>query len=674
VVRGHLASLTPGSHRLESILRPKSPKPKRIWGRFTSSHSFQSGAGKSVMGYWRNSLARGAVGVSLRLSPLILIASAVMTGAVAPPPSSGIESRTMDLANTRATQRLAAPVPANLIGVTWEGNHAAEIELRVRTDEGWSDWLHLTGNPDEGPDPGSAEHNGIVATLPVWEGRGIAELDVRLGEAASLHPKIHLYRSGPRNGGFVSSASAATPQPGILSRADWGADESLRTCDPSYASTVRNAFVHHTVSVNTYSAEEVPAMIRAIYRFHVEANGWCDIGYNFLVDRYGRVWEGRYGGTHRAVIGAHAGGFNTRSTGVAVLGTFQTEAITAATYSILVPFLAWKLSFHRAEGDGTVEVVSGGSTLYPAGTVVILPTIAGHRDVSATSCPGDSFYPVLPRLRGDVQRLIDNTRLVGSPDVSAWGTGRLDVFGRGLDDSLVHKWFDGAWRGWETLGGVLTSNPAAVSWGPGRIDVFARGTDGALWHRWFDGSWSGWESLGGYLTAAPDATPHGPGRLDVFVRGVDGALYQKSWDGAQWTPWANLGGVLDSDPAAAAWSGSRLDVFARGTDQAMWHRWWDGAQWSHWESLGGVLASGPDVTSWGAGRLDVFIRGSDRGVWHRWFADSWSGWESRGCGGCGLLESPAAVAWEPGRLDVFVRSEEALLHQWYSGAWSAWGY
>ena len=89
---------------------------------------------------------------------------------------------------------------------------------------------------------------------------------------------------------------------------------------------------------------------------------------------------------------------------------------------------------------------------------------------------------------------------------------------------------------WESLGGTTTSAPAAVSWGPNRIDVFARGTDSALWHKWFAGSWSDWESLGGILTSGPAVCSWASARLDVFVRGTDSALWHKWWDGS-WSDW-----------------------------------------------------------------------------------------------------------------------------------------
>src|SRR5918998_877771 len=128
---------------------------------------------------------------------------------------------------------------------------------------------------------------------------------------------------------------------------------------------------------------------------------------------------------------------------------------------------------------------------------------------------------------------------------------------------------------WESLGGVLTSDPDAVSWVFGRIDVFARGTDRALWHKWYDGGWSDWESLGGVLTSAPGVASWSFGRLDVFVRGTDRALWHKWYDGG-WSDWESLGGVLRSDPDAVSWGEQRIDVFVRGTDDALWHKWYDG--------------------------------------------------------------------------------------------------
>ena len=143
------------------------------------------------------------------------------------------------------------------------------------------------------------------------------------------------------------------------------------------------------------------------------------------------------------------------------------------------------------------------------------------------------------------------------------------------------------WSDWENLGGALTSAPAVSSWQPNRLDVFVRGTDNALYHKYWNGSqWIDWESLGGVLTSAPAAVSWGSNRIDVFVRGTDNALYHKYWNGSQWIDWESLGGELTSAPAVASWATNRLDVFVKGTDNALYHKYWNGSQWSDWESLG----------------------------------------------------------------------------------------
>ena len=256
--------------------------------------------------------------------------------------------------------------------------------------------------------------------------------------------------------------------------------------------------------------------------------------------------------------------------------------------------------------------------------------------------------------------------LTSGPDVCSAHAGHLDVFVRGGDNALYHRWFQDSWSEWESLGGILTSDPTTVSWGNDRIDVFARGGDNALYHKWFDGGWSEWESLGGELIFGPDVCSAHVGHLDVFVRGADNALWHK-WFQDSWSEWESLGGILTSDPTAVSWGNDRIDVFARGADNALWHKWFDGS-WSEWESLGGILTSSPDVCSARAGHLDVYVRGADNTLWHKWFAENgWSDWESLG----GFLTSdPTAVSWGNDRIDVFARGgDNALYHKWFDGGW-----
>jgi C1A family cysteine protease len=221
------------------------------------------------------------------------------------------------------------------------------------------------------------------------------------------------------------------------------------------------------------------------------------------------------------------------------------------------------------------------------------------------------------------------------------------------------------WRGWESLGGILTSKPSATSWASDRIDVVVRGADSAVWHRWWDGAhWGGWESRGGGCQSGPAICSWGAGRLDVFVTGNDHHLYHKWYQGG-WSGWENLGGTLSSDPAAVSWGPNRIDVVARGMDSAMWHLWWDGAHWGGWESLGGTLDSGPAISSWSANRLDTFVKGADSQLYHKWYQGGWSNWENLG----GYLGGdPGAVSWGPNRIDVFYPGATFhMMHKWWDG-------
>jgi N-acetylmuramoyl-L-alanine amidase len=207
------------------------------------------------------------------------------------------------------------------------------------------------------------------------------------------------HRAGPAERGHRDDHPPADHQPGPL-----GADESVRRSSPSYSRTVKAAFVHHTVQANSYSPSESAALIRADYVYHVRSRGWNDIGYNFVVERYGRVFEGRYGGVTRPVLGAHAGGFNTNITGVALLGTFTTSRPPGGMLAGLHRLLAWKLDLTHVDPRGLTALTSAGgaNTRYPAGRRVVAHTILGHRSTSYTTCPGDPVIGRLPAIRDAV--------------------------------------------------------------------------------------------------------------------------------------------------------------------------------------------------------------------------------------------------------------------------------
>jgi uncharacterized protein with LGFP repeats len=190
----------------------------------------------------------------------------------------------------------------------------------------------------------------------------------------------------------------------MRSRKAWGANEGWRSSAPRYNRTIQQVHVHHTVNGNGYSRAEVPGIIRGIYRYHTKNLGWSDIGYNFLVDRFGRIWVGRAGGPARPVRGAHTRGFNSTSTGVAVIGNFERRRQEKIVETAIVRLAAWKLHRHGRNPKGTVTVYSHGSDRFPKGRKVRLPVIDGHRDTNHTACPGQHLYAALPRIRRWAQR------------------------------------------------------------------------------------------------------------------------------------------------------------------------------------------------------------------------------------------------------------------------------
>ena len=207
-----------------------------------------------------------------------------------------------------------APRAFDLIGARWRSGRDVEVQVRVRRHGRWSRWLVLPNALDHAPDRGTK----ATGTDPAWIG-GARMFQLRTkGRPRGL--RAHMVVAGRRGLNPIARPARKLQNggPTIITRSQWGA-ASYRG-SPGYGS-VQMAFVHHTVSLNTYTKAESPAVVRGIQRYHQSSNGWSDIGYNFLVDRFGQIYEGRAGGIDRAVIGAQAQGWNSVSTGVASIGT-----------------------------------------------------------------------------------------------------------------------------------------------------------------------------------------------------------------------------------------------------------------------------------------------------------------------------------------------------------------
>jgi uncharacterized protein with LGFP repeats len=196
----------------------------------------------------------------------------------------------------------------------------------------------------------------------------------------------------------VSSIGRA---PRIISRSGWGADESQRRGVPLYDIGVRAGIVHHTATPNEYDAGESADIVRGIYRYHTSTLGWGDIAYNALVDQYGQIFEGRFGGLTRPVEGAHTGGFNANTWAVAMIGNFDLVVPSTVLLRAVGQLLGWRLAMDTVNPRGSVTLTSAGGpyTRFPRGATPTLATIFGHRDVGDTACPGSLGYAALDRIR-----------------------------------------------------------------------------------------------------------------------------------------------------------------------------------------------------------------------------------------------------------------------------------
>ncbi|HKY15592.1 MAG TPA: N-acetylmuramoyl-L-alanine amidase [Microthrixaceae bacterium] len=337
--------------------------------------------------------------------------------------------------------------PFTTIGVRFTEVPAEPVFARVRDVAGdWGDWRELPVSADEGPDPGSSErrdataqHGDAVSSEPMWV-RDADGFEINAPSAATADAKVVLVREVHRRAVVESTplAGAYAPPPfGVHSRGEWGARPAASV---SLGSTVRLAVVHHSVTSNAYSSADVPGQIRAVQNFHMDGNGWSDIGYNFVVDKFGGIWEGRQGGIAEPVIGAHSAGFNTNSVGVMVLGDYTSATITPAAREAVAQIIGWKLFLHNNDPLGRVDIVSGGSTSIPAGVTVNLPRVVGHRDVGSTACPG-SIYQELDWLRVRAQEWTNALRAYSVPfgtlDALTQGAGSVTAQGWAIDPDVA---------------------------------------------------------------------------------------------------------------------------------------------------------------------------------------------------------------------------------------------
>jgi hypothetical protein len=435
-----------------------------------------------------------------------------------------------------------------VVGATWTAGSLGEgdrLQLRTRRDGTWQPWQEMQVDDSEhGPDPDTSEARASrPGTAPfVVEGD---ESQVRVVTSRATAPTVDVTFVDPGTSAadaspgtaVAGSASAAALRPTIYTRKAWGADESLRKGTPEYGQ-VQVGFVHHTVGSNSYTADQVPAIIRGIYAFHVNGRGWSDVGYQFLVDRFGRTWEGRAGGVDKAVIGAQAGGYNSGSFGASVMGDFSTAPVPSAVTTALTKLFAWKFLLHGTPVTGRVTISDK-----------TFNRISGHRDANQTSCPGANLYAKLPGLRTAVAARIGSrspsvlTRSVdpgGTPDVLSMGGDPGAGANRVLRSASTQPVRAGLriGTGWGSLRHVVLSpdltgdaraDVVAVSPSTGALRIY-RG-DGRGGFAGMTERGSGWNGMS-RLVATGDRT--GDREADLLAVRTDGSLVLFEGDGAGW--------------------------------------------------------------------------------------------------------------------------------------------
>ena len=284
---------------------------------------------------------------------------------------------------------LASASPAlhfNMLALHWTG--AGTVSYRVHRLHGrWSSWV--VADADAAPDGGTGGwHDGNLD----WTGAA-DRVEFRRHGAVT---RLRAYELWSRVTTVPVRHTSGAGTPTIVPRSGWGANEEIVRAKPLYAPAVRLMVVHHTAGANSYTRAQAAAIVRGIEVYHVQGNGWNDIGYNFLVDRFGTVYEGRGGGIDRNVIGAHAEGFNTGTSGVALMGNYGRATPTKAEQDALVKLLAWRLDVAHVDPLSLVVYTSGGNAKFRSGKVVTLRAVSGHRDTGPSECPGAAAYRLLP--------------------------------------------------------------------------------------------------------------------------------------------------------------------------------------------------------------------------------------------------------------------------------------
>jgi hypothetical protein len=403
---------------------------------------------------------------------LATVASVLVPAAIAP-------AKTIQIPQTMArsavigeggTARLA--FPATHLAFSWTGDEGSGVRYRT----GAGEWT--TAPEAHDLEKGSTHYSGVLS-VDDPQSVQVEQLGWGLHPASDIRLHYMNTQDGPlRTVTVPSVAAAAATTPDVVRRAEWGADERLKDNDGGCERIfypLQQLFVHHTAGSN---ADPDPyATMRAVYQFHTQTRGWCDVGYNFVVAQDGTVFEGRWtrefapwetptseDSKGRAAAGAHVSGFNSGSIGVSLMGNFSTGAVPVAARASLVQVLGWITDRHNLDPEAKHDYRNP-----ETGLTKRLPVIAGHRDGGSTDCPGDNLYRALPSIRKEVAVQIgpgrQKSRLTLKPAArritygSSTGVSGVlsDESGAPLSGRVVTIYFKEAGARWKTLAHVTSS-------------------------------------------------------------------------------------------------------------------------------------------------------------------------------------------------------------------------
>jgi hypothetical protein len=389
------------------------------------------------------------------------------------------------------------------------------------------------------------------------------------------------------------------------------------------APSAKFGIVHHSVSTNAYGQGEVPAILRSIQAFHMDGNGWDDIGYNFAVDRFGGMWEARSGGIDRAVIGAHAFEDNYQSSGMVGIGEFDSQAPTSAMLDSFGQLMGWKLQLHGWDVNVPFEN---------------RPAIVGHRDVNQTACPGQQMWDRLNIIRAGAAAKQAQMRSTpgfwGAATFNKNADGRLEIFALQNNNSVWHRWQTGpeTWSGWYSLLDGVSGRPTVINNADGRLEVFGITTNGTVVHKWqIPGSATGWSGTAALVgnaspTAGVAAARNPDGRLEIFVIGDDDVLYHLwQWPAAQFG-WAGPGALGYGFPSNAGLTTAtnadgRIEIFATGDGNMVEHAAQAPGSQTGWSALYSIFmpgSGGASVARNKDGRLEAASVDDNGVLWHAW--------------------------------------------------------